>query len=162
MIALLFIGVVGCLAIAEDEPQTGFEPELAIASMPLGVSDGDRELVDLTSHIPADHPVGTRTSVTLLSVERTSNLHNPILATFLIDFAPGGSAVLHRTPTSGYVLVHVLSGSVTASAWGAGVGIYRAGQTWAEPASAYDISTWNASTREPAQALVVLLTEDVR
>jgi hypothetical protein len=42
----------------------------------------------------------------------------------------------------------------------AGVRIYRTGQTWAEPAFSYDITTRNASTDEPARALVVLITEE--
>ena len=162
LIAVLSLGFAGCLALADDESRVKSEIGAAIAPIALNPSDRDRELIDLSSHIPADHPRGTRARVTPLSLERTSNLHNPILSTFLIKFAPGGSAVLHHAPASGYVLVHVLSGSITASAWGAGVGMYRAGQTWAEPAFAYDVSTSNASTREPAEALVVLIIEEVR
>ena len=70
--------------------------------------------------------------------------------------------VLHGAPSPGYVLVHVLSGAVTAWAWEAEVGIYRRGETWAEPAFAYDIATRNASAHEPAEELVVLITEDAK
>jgi hypothetical protein len=66
------------------------------------------------------------------SAAGVSDLHHPILSAFLIELAPGGSALPHRAPASGYVPVHVLLGSVT------------------------------ASSREPAEALVVLITEDVR
>jgi quercetin dioxygenase-like cupin family protein len=108
--------------------------------------------------LPADHPLGSGATVTLVSVRRASGLHEPTLSTFIVDYSPGGSAVLHRTPSFGYVLVHVLSGSVRAFAWDAGVGTYRTGETWAEPAFAYNIATTNASTGEPARALVVLVT----
>ena len=47
-----------------------------------------------------------------------------------------------------------------ARTWGAGVGTYRAGQTWVEPAFADDIASKNASNDEPARALVVLVTSD--
>lgn len=108
--------------------------------------------------LPADHPTGTGATVTLVSLKRVSYLEEPTLSTFIVDYAPGGSAVLHRAPSSGYVLVYVLSGAIRASAWQAGVGIYRAGEIWAEPAFAYDIAATNASASEPARALVVLVT----
>jgi hypothetical protein len=59
-------------------------------------------------------------------------------------------------------LMHVLSGAIRAFAWEAGVGTYHLGETWAEPAFAHNIATTNASTREPARALVVLVTGDAR
>ena len=92
----------------------------------------------------AGRPLGNRATVTLVSHERTSDLHSPTVSTFIVDFAPGGSAVLQRGPSRGYMFVHVLSGEVTARAWQAGLGIYRVGETWAAPAFAYDIATTNA------------------
>lgn len=120
----------------------------------------DGDLAAIRSLLPADHPEGTQATVTLVSLKRAPNLHEPMLSTFLIDYAPGGSAVLHSAPASGYVLVHVLSGAIRARAWGAGVGTYRVGQTWVEPAFADDITSKNASNDEPARALVVLVTRD--
>ena len=68
--------------------------------------------------------------------------------------------MLHRSPSSGYVLVHVLSGTIKAYAWQAGVGIYHAAETWTEPAFANSIATTNASLQETARALVVIATGD--
>jgi quercetin dioxygenase-like cupin family protein len=116
------------------------------------------DLASIRSLLPADHPEGVNAKVTLVSLKRAQFLHDPTLSTFIVDYAPGGSAVLHRMSTSGYVIVHVLSGAIRAQAWGAGVGTYRLGQTWAEPAFAYDIATKNASADEPARALVILVT----
>jgi quercetin dioxygenase-like cupin family protein len=87
-------------------------------------------------------------------------MHDPMLSTFIVDYEPGGSAVLHRTPASGYVLVYVLSGAIRAQAWGAGVGTYRQGQSWVYPAFAYNITGKNASTDKPARALVVRVKSD--
>jgi len=114
----------------------------------------------IASQLPADHPVGTKATVTLISLKRAAYMHDPMLSTFIVDYAPGGSAVLHRTPASGYVLVHVLSGAIRAQAWGAGVGTYREGQSWVFPAFADNITSKNASTDKQARALVVLLTSD--
>jgi hypothetical protein len=54
----------------------------------------------------------------------------------------------------------VLSGTIRAQAWKAGMGTYRSGQTWVEPAVANGITTKNASAVEPARALVVLITNE--
>src|SRR5438874_11970589 len=62
------------------------------------------------SLLPADHLTGPEAIITLVNAHRAKNLHDPTLSTFLVDYPPGASAVLHRMPSSGYVLVHVLSG----------------------------------------------------
>ncbi len=123
-----------------------------------GMHDGDSAAV--ISKLLPDHPVGTKAIVTLVSLERVLHLDEPFLSTFVVDYLPGGSAVLHRSPTAGYVVVHVLSGAIRAQAWEAGMGTYRAGQTWIEPAVANDITTKNASAAEPARALVVVIANE--
>jgi quercetin dioxygenase-like cupin family protein len=105
----------------------------------------------------ADHPTAARPIITRVTSDRATNLQDPMLSAFLVDYPPGGSVVLHRMPSSGYVLVHVLSGTIHASAWHAGVGTYRAGQTWVEPAFAYSIVAKNPSPDESARTLVVLV-----
>jgi quercetin dioxygenase-like cupin family protein len=132
----------------------------AAADPDIIASTHDGDLAAIRSLLPADHPKGTKATVSLVSLKRAPYLHDPMLSTFIVEFAPGGSAVLHRAPASGYVLVHVLSGAIRAQAWGASVGTYRAGQTWAFPAFADDIASKNASNDEPARALVVMVTSD--
>ena len=106
----------------------------------------------------AYQPQGKGAIVTRWSSARAQGLHEPTLSAFTIDLAPGGSAILHGTPSSaGYVVVHVLSGAIHARAWSAGLGKYRAGETWFEPAFAYDITAENASATEPARAFVVVI-----
>ena len=118
------------------------------------------DLATIISELPPDHPVGSKATVAFVSFKRALHLDEPFLSTFIVDYLPGGSAVLHRSPTAGYVLVHVLSGEIRAQAWEAGMGTYRSGQTWVEPAVANDITTKNASAVEPARALVVLMTNE--
>jgi hypothetical protein len=103
----------------------------------------------------ADRPCGNGVSVTLESSVRAQGLREPTLSAFTVDLAPGGSAILHGTPSSGYVLVLVLSGAIHARAWRAGLGTYRAGETWVEPAFAYEITAANVSATDPARAFVV-------
>jgi quercetin dioxygenase-like cupin family protein len=116
--------------------------------------------VSVVDRLPGDRPIGVGAIITPVSVERAKNLNDATLSTFLVDYPPGASAMLHRMPSSGYVLVHVLSGSIRASAWHAGVGTYHTGETWVEPTLAYSIATANASAQQPARALVVLVTQD--
>jgi quercetin dioxygenase-like cupin family protein len=123
------------------------------------VSLRDASVVD---RLPDDHPIGLGTIITPVSVERAKNLNVATLSTFLVDYPPGASAMLHRMPSPGYVLVHVLSGTIRASAWHAGVGIYHTGETWVEPAFAYSIATANSSDQQSARALVILVTPDTR
>jgi quercetin dioxygenase-like cupin family protein len=118
--------------------------------------------VSILDRLPDDHPIGLGTIITPVSVERAKRLNDASLSTFLVDGPPGASAMLHRMPSSGYVLVHVLSGTIRASAWHAGVGTYHTGETWVEPAFAYSIAIANSSDQQSARALVVLVTQDPR
>jgi hypothetical protein len=63
----------------------------------------------------ADRPCGNGATVTFESSLRAQGLHEPTLSAFTVDLAPGGSAILHGTPSSGYVLVHVLSGAIVST-----------------------------------------------
>jgi quercetin dioxygenase-like cupin family protein len=128
----------------------------AAADPVASTHDGDLAAVQL---LPADHLEGIKAAVKSVFLVRAPYKHDPRLAAFVVDYEPGGSAVLRRTPpASGYVLVHVLSGAIQAQAWGAGLGTYREGQSWVFPAFAANITGKNASTNKPARALVVLVT----
>jgi quercetin dioxygenase-like cupin family protein len=106
----------------------------------------------------ASQSQGKGATVTRGSSVRAQGLHEPTLSAFTVDLAPGGSAILHGTPSpAGYVLVHVLSGAIHARAWRARLGNYRAGETWLEPAFAYDITAENASATEAARAFVIVV-----
>jgi hypothetical protein len=137
----------------------------ASAFWTIGIAHGAAGEVDRLSQPdtelsvpPADHPAGPAAIITPVNTKRTTGLDDPTISTVVVDYPPGGSAVLHRMPSSGYVLVYVLSGTIRASAWHAGVGTYRAGEMWVEPAFAYDIAAENPSPDESARTLVFLVT----
>src|SRR5262245_353944 len=75
------------------------------------------------SPLMAPHRIDAGAIVTPASVDRAPRFHDLTVSTFLVDYPPRASAVLHRWPTPGCVLVYVLSGTIQASAWHAGLGI---------------------------------------
>jgi hypothetical protein len=119
-----------------------------------GMHGGDFAII---SELPPDHPVGTKATVTLVSLKRALYRDEPFLSTFIVDYLPGGSAVLHRSPTAGYVLVHVLSGTIRAQAWEAGMGTYRSGQS-SRPSPTTSLPKTPALSNR--RALVVLITNE--
>ena len=135
---------------------------VAISDDVAGATSGDSiRDVSVVGQLPDDHPTGVGAIITPVSVKRAKNLDDATLSTVLVDFPPGASAVLHHMPSSGYVLVHVLSGTIRASAWHADVGTYHTGETWIEPAFASSIATANSSSQQSARALVILVTQDM-
>jgi hypothetical protein len=121
------------------------------------ISGRDPHSATVLSRLHAGHPQGHGATVSLEWRARAPGLREPAISTFTLTLAPGGSAILHRTPSPGYVLVHVLSGAIEARAWHARLGTYRASATWAEPAFAHDITAVNASASEPARAFVLVV-----
>ena len=101
----------------------------AAATGPISIAKThDEDLAAaIRSRLPVNYLEGVKATVKLVSLKGVPYLHDPRLATFVVDYEPGGSAVLRRsrTPASGYVLVYVLSGVIRAQAWGAGLGTYR-------------------------------------
>jgi quercetin dioxygenase-like cupin family protein len=121
------------------------------------ISEPSRDL-SVVDRLSNDYPIGVGAIVTPVFIEHRKDLSDRTLSTFLVDYPPGASAVLHGMPSSGYVMVHVLSGTIHALAWHAGVGIYHTGETWVFPAFAHCIATANSSDEDAARALVVLVT----
>src|SRR5260370_6881571 len=104
-----------------------------------GMRDGDSAAI--ISELPPNHPVGTKATVTLVSLKRALHPHEPILSTFIVDYLPGGSAVLHRSPSAGYVLAHVLPGTIRAQPVEEVMGTYRLAPTWVAPPPPYHTTT---------------------
>ena len=121
------------------------------------ISEPSRDL-SAVDRLSNDYPIGVGAIITTVFIERPKDLSDRTLSIFLVDYPPGASAVLHGMPSSGYVMVHVLSGTIHALAWHAGVGIYHTGETWVFPAFANCIATANSSDEDAARALVVLVT----
>jgi hypothetical protein len=86
------------------------------AATPFDVATGGPwPLGAFMRELGADRPCGNGATVTFESSLRAQGLHEPTLSAFTVDLAPGGSAILHGTPSSGYVLVHVLSGAIVST-----------------------------------------------
>ena len=144
-------------------PITVLNPSFPSRNVVLDSVAGDTAMepsrdLSVVDRLPDDYPIGVGAIITPVFIERRKDLSDRTLSTFLVDYPPGASAVLHETPSSGYVMVHVLSGTIHALAWHAGVGIYHTGETWVFPAFAYCIATANSSDQDAARALVVLVT----
>ena len=132
---------------------------VSAAADPVSIA-GTPGLAAIGSALPADCPEGVKATVTLVGLHRLSSMHDLKLATFVVDYEPGGSVVLHcrQRSRSGYVFMHVVSGTIQAQAWSAGLGTYREGQSWVFPAFAENITGKNASSDKPARALIVFVT----
>jgi hypothetical protein len=75
---------------------------ISLAGSPDTISSShDGDLASIRSLVPADHPEGNKAKVTLISVKRMETLHDSILSTFIVDYAPGGSAILHHKSAPG-------------------------------------------------------------
>jgi hypothetical protein len=150
-----FLGVVPNLCVL-NPAFTSSNVVLASGAENTAMEPG--RYLSVVDRLPDDYPIGVGAIITPVFIERRKDLSNRSLSTFLVDYPPGASAVLQGMPSSGYVMVHVLSGTIHALAWHAGVGTYHIGETWVFPAFAYCIATANSSNQDAARALVVLVT----
>ena len=85
------IAAIGLLAVS-NVPAASAADDFAIA-----VNGGTA--VDLAL-LPADHPIGTNAAVKLVSLKRAANIPDLTISTFIVDYRPSESAVLHRLPSS--------------------------------------------------------------
>jgi quercetin dioxygenase-like cupin family protein len=80
------------------------------------------------------------------------------LTAVVVDYPPGGKSPRHRH--TGDVFAFIISGAVRSqnSATGA-VRVYRAGETFFEPAGSVHLVSENASTTEPARFLATFVSD---
>jgi hypothetical protein len=57
--------------------------------------------ISVVEQLPDDDPIGAGAIITAVSIRRAKNLNDATLSTFLVDYPPGASAVLHRMPAPG-------------------------------------------------------------
>ena len=70
--------------------------DVAGASNSEAIRDGS-----IVDRLPSDHPTGAGAIITPVSIEPAKNLNDATLSTFLVDYPPGASAMLHRKPPQG-------------------------------------------------------------
>jgi hypothetical protein len=107
-----FSGVVPSLC-------TVLNPAFMSSNVVLDSGAGDTAMepgryFSVVDRLPDDYPIGVGAIITPVFVERLKDLSDRTLLAFLVDYPPGASADLHGMPSSGYVMVHILSGTIHA------------------------------------------------
>jgi len=91
--------------------------------------------------------------------EKLPNVPGKTLTAVTVSYAPGGKSSAHRH--AGSVFVYVLTGAVRSENSATGPAkVYRAGETFFEPAGSEHLVSENASATEPATLLAVFVADD--
>jgi quercetin dioxygenase-like cupin family protein len=87
------------------------------------------------------------------------NIPGKSLVAQVVSYAPGGKSVSHRHAGSAFIYARVLSGAVRSQVNDEPVKVYQVGESWYEvPGSHHKVSE-NASDREPASLLAVIVVD---
>jgi len=91
--------------------------------------------------------------------EKLPNVPGKTLTAVTVSYAPGGKSSAHRH--AGSVFVYVLTGAIRSENSATGPAkVYRAGETFFEPAGSEHLVSENASATEPASLLAVFVADD--
>jgi quercetin dioxygenase-like cupin family protein len=97
--------------------------------------------------------------VKLVAVEKLPNVPGESISAVLVSYPPGGKSARHHH--AGSVLVYVLSGAIRSENSATGPAkVYKAGESFFEPAGSEHLISENASTVEPASLLAVFVADD--
>ncbi|MBV9199057.1 MAG: cupin domain-containing protein [Alphaproteobacteria bacterium] len=92
-------------------------------------------------------------------VEKLPNVPGKSISAVLVSYAPGAKSARHHH--AGSVLVYVLSGAIRSENSATGPAkVYKAGESFFEPAGSEHLISENASTVEPASLLAVFVADD--
>src|SRR5215813_14246329 len=87
------------------------------------------------------------------------NIKGKRLVAQIVNYPPGGKSLSHRHAPSAFIYARVLSGSVRSKVGDEPVKVYQVGESWHElPGSHHRISE-NASDRDPATLLAVIVVD---
>jgi len=91
--------------------------------------------------------------------DELSNLPGQRLTAIVVNYAPGGKSSEHRH--AGSVFAYVLSGEIRSQNSATGPArVYKAGESFFEPAGSTHLISENASASEPGSLLAVFVAED--
>ncbi len=110
---------------------------------------------------PMYRAIGEETSaeVKLVAVKKLPNVPGMSVSAVMVSYAPGGKSGQHHH--AGSVLAYVLSGEIRSENSATGPArVYKAGETFFEPASSEHLVSENASATEPASLLAFFVAED--
>ncbi|MEU4091637.1 cupin domain-containing protein [Streptomyces sp. NPDC026673] len=85
------------------------------------------------------------------------NIKGKTFTSAIVDYPPDGRTPPHRHGDA-FVYAYVLKGTVRSQLVGEPVRTYRKGEYWIEPPGAHHVLSENASRTEPAQLLVVFVS----
>lgn len=97
--------------------------------------------------------------VKLVLAEKLAGVPGKSLTAVVVNYAPGGKSSAHRH--AGSVFAYVLSGAIRSENSATGPAkVYRAGESFFEPAGSKHLVSENASATEPASLLAVFVADD--
>ena len=100
-----------------------------------------------------------QSQATVARSEKLPNVPGKSMTAVVVTFPPGAKSPPHHH--AGSVLVYVLSGEVRSENSATGPAkVYKAGETFFEPAGSAHLVSENASTTEPATILAVFVADD--
>ncbi len=117
---------------------------LVLTAMALGVSPGLAQPLE---------------EVKVVFEQAIPNIKGKRLIAQIVSYPPGGKSLSHRHAPSAFIYARVLSGAVRSQVGDEPVKVYRAGESFHElPGSHHRISE-NASDRDPASLLAVIVVD---
>jgi quercetin dioxygenase-like cupin family protein len=87
------------------------------------------------------------------------NIPGKSLVAQVVTYAPGGKSQSHRHAGSAFVYAHVLSGTIRSQVDDEPVRVYRVGEGFHEMPGSHHRVSENASDREPASLLAILVVD---
>jgi quercetin dioxygenase-like cupin family protein len=91
--------------------------------------------------------------------EKLPNVPGKTLTAVVVSYAPGGKSAAHRH--AGSVFAYVLTGAIRSENSATGPAkVYKAGESFWEPAGSRHLVSENASATEPASLLAVFVADD--
>jgi quercetin dioxygenase-like cupin family protein len=107
----------------------------------------------------AHHPAHAQSQAKVARSEKLPNVPGKSVTAVVVTFPPGAKSPRHHH--AGSVLVYVLSGEVRSENSATGPAkVYKAGETFFEPAGSAHVVSENASATEPATILAVFIADD--
>ena len=98
-------------------------------------------------------------SVRQVSAIKLPNVPGQTLTAELVEYPPGGQSGVHHH--AGSVFAYILTGRIRSQNSATGPArVYKAGETFFEPAGSTHLVSENASTTEPASLLAIIIAED--
>ena len=96
--------------------------------------------------------------VRVVAQEKLTNVPGKTLTVQVVDMPPRGKVPEHHH--GGPTVVYILSGAFRLQLEGGREGVYRAGETFFEPAGAVHALTQNISETDPAQLMLIHVADD--